>query len=403
MLLPLLSFPYLYGVLGEARFGALVSAQALSGLFAVVADFGFHAYLTRELPIRKAEEHASLAAEVQAARFVLSGILIVPYALVVLLIPAFRDSSGIFFASFLFVPANASIPIGAFQGIGRFSEINIIQSVQRIAFTLLIFALIHRPESDWYAPIIQACCAGWAGWWSWRRLRTYGFKRVQIRASALRIHLSRSSGLFWISAANSSLAQAPILMLGAASPASIVSQFAFVDKLLLVFRVGIQAMGTVLLPRLSALSEKQISALGRFRTRLVIAVVLYALAGFALWLAVDALSPWFEQVLGSEFSWMLRGALFIPPLFAARHLAEVFAIGRDRSKRYSLAAPIVALLQWLALMGLPRPLAWTWVLGSIYLAELALLWVALSARGEKPKIQGADVEPISAELNPLSP
>ncbi len=68
MLLPLLSFPYLYYVLGEERFGALVAAQALSGLFAVVADFGFRAYLTRELPLRPTQEHPALAATLSSLR-----------------------------------------------------------------------------------------------------------------------------------------------------------------------------------------------------------------------------------------------------------------------------------------------------------------------------------------------
>lgn len=375
MLLPLLTLPYLYTVLGEARFGALMIAQALNGLFSVVADFGFHSFWTREW-VRTAEgNRPHLVAGVQWARFGLSLVLALPFFLIVYAVPAYRAYALLFGLSYLFVPANSSLPIGVFQGMGRFAEINIAQSLQRLAYTILVFTMVRKPGHDWLVPTFSALCVSSVGVWSWWRLSHLGMRWVRFSTGAVWRYLRESAGLFWISAANASFAQAPMLMIGAFQPASTVSAFAFVDKFILALKLGIQALGTVLLPRLSLRWSQKGSMVRRGELYRAVggSLGLYALFllvfGMLLWWA----RPQLSAALGPAFVPMLVASAGIPFLFAYRHLAEVAQIAQGNARSYARTAVVMSLIQWILTAFGTQEGGWGWVLITVYAVEVVLL------------------------------
>jgi len=375
MVLPLLTLPYLYTVLGEARFGALMIAQALNGLFSVVADFGFHSYWTREWVRTAADDRPGLVSGVQWARFGLSLVLALPFFGIVYAVPAYREFALLFGLSYLFVPANSSLPIGVFQGMGRFAEINIAQSLQRMVYTVLVFALVRKPEHDWLVPVFSAICVASVGVWSWWRLSRLGLNRIQFSGVAVMRSLRESAGLFWISAANASFAQAPILMIGAFQPASVVSAYAFVDKFILAIKLGIQALGTVLLPRLSRRWSQEGTMV---RGPELYRAGMGSLGLYALFLLVFGAylflgRAWLSGVLGPAFVPMLIASAGIPLLFAYRHLAEVAQIARGNARSYARTAVAISLIQWgLTALGTQKG-GWGWVLGTVYAVEVVLL------------------------------
>lgn len=146
-LLPLITIPYLFRVLGPERYGLVAFGYAFTQYFMIVTDFGFN--LSSVKFISENRENPSLVNHhvnsVIAARLLLSLISLLVLFALSSTVPRFSEER-IFFLGFMgMVVGNALFPIWYFQGIEKMKFITIIHVIAKGLSVLPFFIFVRGP------------------------------------------------------------------------------------------------------------------------------------------------------------------------------------------------------------------------------------------------------------------
>ena len=123
--LPALLLPYLFRVLGPAKFGLIFFAQSFVQYFAILTDYGFSLSASRELALcrDRKTKMCEIFSSVMTVKLLLAlvafGILIA----IVRFIPKFRADWQIYTLSFGAVLGNTLFPVWFFQGTEKMRHI----------------------------------------------------------------------------------------------------------------------------------------------------------------------------------------------------------------------------------------------------------------------------------------
>jgi PST family polysaccharide transporter len=158
ILLPLLTLPYLFRVLGAEKFGLIAFAFATITFFRVFVDYGFQLYATREISqnINDKNKTIEIFNTILSAKIIL---LIFSFLILTFLILFFEKFSNewiLFYFTFLFVVGETIFPVWFFQGVEDMKYIGYLNLFAKIFFTIGIFIFIQN-ESDY---IIQPLLNG---------------------------------------------------------------------------------------------------------------------------------------------------------------------------------------------------------------------------------------------------
>lgn len=158
ILLPLLTLPYLFRVLGAEKFGLIAFAFATITFFRVFVDYGFQLYATREISqnINDKNKTIEIFNTILSAKIIL---LIFSFLILTFLILFFEKFSNewiLFYFTFLFVIGETIFPVWFFQGVEDMKYIGYLNLFAKIFFTIGIFIFIQN-ESDY---IIQPLLNG---------------------------------------------------------------------------------------------------------------------------------------------------------------------------------------------------------------------------------------------------
>ena len=161
-LLALLIVPYLLHLFGPARYGVLVMAQTLCGLFVTLADYGLSFTATqamvecREDP----ERSGALLVSVLTLKFWLAAAGFLVYGL---LVWRLRLSAPIYLTSYAAVLGSVLFPNWAFQGLERMAIVARIQIAAQLSSVSLLLALVHDDQELLRVAAIQALTPVLAG------------------------------------------------------------------------------------------------------------------------------------------------------------------------------------------------------------------------------------------------
>jgi polysaccharide transporter, PST family len=158
LLLPLITLPYLFRVLGAEKFGLIAFAFSTITFFRVFTDYGFQLYATREISqnINDKNKTIEIFNTILSTKIIL---LIFSFLILTLLILFFNKFSNewvLFYFTFLFVVGETIFPVWFFQGVEDMKYIGYLNLFTKIFFTLGIFIFI-QDESDY---IIQPLLNG---------------------------------------------------------------------------------------------------------------------------------------------------------------------------------------------------------------------------------------------------
>lgn len=158
ILLPLLTLPYLFRILGAEKFGLIAFAFATITFFRVFVDYGFQLYATREISqnINDKNKTIEIFNTILSAKIIL---LIFSFLILTFLILFFEKFSNewiLFYFTFLFVVGETIFPVWFFQGVEDMKYIGYLNLFAKIFFTIAIFIFIQN-ESDY---IIQPLLNG---------------------------------------------------------------------------------------------------------------------------------------------------------------------------------------------------------------------------------------------------
>jgi PST family polysaccharide transporter len=160
-LLPLLILPYLFRVIGPAKFGLISFAQAFVQYFMILTDYGFSVSATREISLCRQEHHKVCAvfSSVMTAKIALAFLSLVTMGAIVYFIPKFRNDWMVYFFSFGAVVGSTLFPIWFFQGTEKMKHIADLNIVGGIIFAVSIFLFVKTPRDYLMVPIINSSVA----------------------------------------------------------------------------------------------------------------------------------------------------------------------------------------------------------------------------------------------------
>lgn len=156
--LPLAVVPYLTRVLGPAHYGLLIIAQATINYANSITDYGFNFSATR-LVARHKNDRAELSKifwSTMTAKVMIMTLCFAVLAVLISIVPIFRDHAMLLFAAFVLVPGGVLFPMWFFQGIEEMRAITLAQSAAKLTLIPLIFIFVKGPEHIVRAAAIQS-------------------------------------------------------------------------------------------------------------------------------------------------------------------------------------------------------------------------------------------------------
>jgi len=158
-LLPIITAPYLFRVIGPDKFGLISFAQAFAQYFMILTDYGFSISATREISLcyEHHERVSQVFSSVMTVKIALALLSLVILTAVVYFIPKFRDDRMVYVFSFGTVIGSTLFPVWFFQGTERMKHISDLNIAGGIVYAACIFIFIRGPQHYLRVPIINSC------------------------------------------------------------------------------------------------------------------------------------------------------------------------------------------------------------------------------------------------------
>ncbi len=156
-ILPLLTMPYLFRVLGAEKFGLVAFALSTIMFLNVLVNYGFNLSATRDISSHSKDkakliEIYSTVLSVKMILLIISSIIL---TILILSFDKFSDEWMLFYLSFLLVIGNALFPVWFFQGIEEMRYISYLNISAKLFFTVGIFIFIGNSNDYLYQPLLN--------------------------------------------------------------------------------------------------------------------------------------------------------------------------------------------------------------------------------------------------------
>jgi O-antigen/teichoic acid export membrane protein len=153
---PLITFPYLAGVIGVEGFGKLAFASSLVVYFDTLTDFGFNYTAVRDIAKKRddIQEFSRIFSIVITAKFLLFLFSILIFAILVYCVPIFYENRLLLWISFMSIPGRILFPDWLFQAFEKMKYITIMNLISKLLFISLIFVVVKNEEDYIYQPLL---------------------------------------------------------------------------------------------------------------------------------------------------------------------------------------------------------------------------------------------------------
>ncbi|MDD4938871.1 MAG: flippase [Candidatus Omnitrophica bacterium] len=157
-LLPVIVLPYMFRVIGPAKFGLISFAQAFVQYFMILTDYGFSISATKEISLCR-EEHdkvCSIFSSVLTVKILLALLSLAIMGIMVYFIPKFRHNWMVYVLSFGTVLGNTLFPMWFFQGTEKMRHIAEINILGGVFYAASIFMFVKGPQDFLMVPLINS-------------------------------------------------------------------------------------------------------------------------------------------------------------------------------------------------------------------------------------------------------
>jgi PST family polysaccharide transporter len=154
-LLPLLSFPFLFRVLGVERCGLISLGYALIQYFVLFTDFGFNLSATKYISVHR-DDKERINRYLNSAficRIVLGFLGFIILAILIATIGRFRQEAAFYLLYFGIVAGNIMFPMWFFQGMEKMKYITIFNIIAKLVSFTPFFIFIRKPEDYILVPV----------------------------------------------------------------------------------------------------------------------------------------------------------------------------------------------------------------------------------------------------------
>lgn len=375
--LPLLTFPYLIRVLGLSEFGLFNHALATVHFLVVFVDYGLTLTGTRDVAVHKNDKHAleRLFSTKWALQFILMAIALLLLLGAINWLPAWQSRPEVYLLAFLLVPANVLLPTWFFQGMQDFKTIAWLTFANKLLYVLLVFLLIQEASQLPLLMLLYAGCTLLAGLAGWMHLRFKIGIRFQWSGWAAIWQAFSSGWAVFISSFSVTLySNSALLFLGLFADARSLGVFSVVEKVLLIFRLGLSTLFSVIFPKVSQQAAADLASMNHFLRRIQKLLALSILPTLAvLFFAAPLVVELVTGTSDAATTALLRLCLPVPLLLGLNLPAYQALLATHRQRWYARVMVIGAILG-VSLNLLLAPLYFeTGTAISILAAELAIV------------------------------
>ena len=296
VLMPLFTFPYLIRVMGLDTFGVFNYMLAVAGFLVVLVDYGLTLTGTRDVAVRKNDLPA--LSKMFSTKWSTQVLLLFPAFLLLTAMYFFLPSRNIQFSIwllvFLQIPANMLLPTWFLQGVQAFRTLAWLSLFNKVLYVVLVFSFIKSADQLWLLLLFYVACQFLAAIIGLLIVvRRYNLTYAWPGWLAIRHSLSSGWPVFVSSLSVAIYTNSAMLILGGFAGDRSMGVYAVVEKVLLIFRLGLSTLFSVIYPKVSQLAGAGFKAIRLFLRKimtllllaLVIAVVLlYFTAPEVVWL-----------------------------------------------------------------------------------------------------------------------
>jgi PST family polysaccharide transporter len=151
-------YPYLIKILGQDKYGVIAYAQAISGYFIIIINYGFKATATKEIAnnkndLRKTNEIISAVFGAKIFLFLFSSLIIF---LLVYNIQFLLSYKWIYLLTFFSTIGWVLFPDWYFQGIEKMHNITYAMVISKVLSVVFIFSFVKNSSHIYLVPIINS-------------------------------------------------------------------------------------------------------------------------------------------------------------------------------------------------------------------------------------------------------
>lgn len=249
--LPLITLPYLFRVLGPAKFGIVAFFQALNNYFVLVTEYGFNLTATKDVSINR-ENKAVLSrilTDVTITRISLAVLTFIVMIIIVCFIDRFRDEKLIAFLFFGVVIGQVLFPQWIFQGMERMKYITILSVLSKLVFTILVFVFVKEENHYFLVPMFTSIGFIITGLLSmFIIIRHFDIKFKKPKISGILFQLKNGWQVFQSSVSISFYSTISILILGFFASNEIVGYYSAASRLIDAAKRSIRPIVQTLFP-----------------------------------------------------------------------------------------------------------------------------------------------------------
>lgn len=253
-LLPLLSFPFLFRVLGVERWGLVTFGYSLMQYFVMFTDFGFNLSATKYISehrndLQKINSYLNSA---MIGRFILCGISLAILLALISYFDKFSTESIFYLLYFGIILGNVMFPMWFFQGMENMKYITVFNIVAKSLSFIPFFIFIRKPEDYIYVPIFYSIGFVLAGIVSLFIVYfKMGMKWYFTSISQISSSLKDSSAYFLARASTSLFTTSNSFLLGLVCGNTMVGYYSAAEKLYQVYNQLLSPFTGVLFPHIA--------------------------------------------------------------------------------------------------------------------------------------------------------
>ena len=253
-LLPLLSFPFLFRVLGVERWGLVTFGYSLMQYFVMFTDFGFNLSATKYISehrndLQKINSYLNSA---MIGRFILCGISLAILLALISYFDKFSTESIFYLLYFGIILGNVMFPMWFFQGMENMKYITVFNIVAKSLSFIPFFIFIRKPEDYIYVPIFYSIGFVLAGIVSLFIVYfKMGMKWYFTSISQISSSLKDSSAYFLARASTSLFTTSNSFLLGLVCVNTMVGYYSAAEKLYQAYNQLLSPFTGVLFPHIA--------------------------------------------------------------------------------------------------------------------------------------------------------
>lgn len=326
-ILPLLTIPYLFRVLGAEQFGILAFVTATVGYLGLLVDYGFNwsatrlvalTYNTPEILIR----HVNGVFQAKILLVVFSGITL----LLAFFLGLLASNALLYVLAFASVVFTSFMPLWFYQGIEEMKHILIANVSSRVLFTLLTFIFVNSPGDVWMVPFFTAVGASFALIYSMYLMRVrYKIRLLSLSTKEVFFYVKDGFRYFTANMAISLYTISNVFILGLFASAEVVGYYSAAERLIRAGQSLFIPASQAVFPYVIKKSEKSaVSAISFLRKLLIASSFVMVCVGLTIVIFGETIAFW---IFGSpdylKIAYLLSIMSFIPFLVS---MSNIFGI-----------------------------------------------------------------------------